>query len=208
MKKPIGIKLMNSLSSGQPKFQDNPVPGNRSARFFAWFAVVSALLVQGGCATLSKDECLRADWHRIGWEDGIKGYPFERIEDHRKACGEFGISPNPAPYRSGRNEGLMHYCTPSSGFEQGKSGATYHYVCPRELEADFMRGFRVGTQIHDLNQQIHQLEGKIKAKEKEQEKDKLSEDQRKNSRGNIHDLQRERNRLRTLRQTLELISVF
>lgn len=178
------------------------------ARAFVWIAVASGLLAQGGCATLSKDECLRADWQRIGWEDGIKGYPFERIENHRKACGEFGITPNPGPYRSGRNEGLTHYCTPSSGFEQGKSGASYHYVCPRELEADFMRGFRVGTQVHDLNQQIYQVDGKIKSKEKELEKDKLSEEQRKALRDRIRDLQRERNHLRSLRQTMELMTMF
>lgn len=174
----------------------------------SWLAVLSALLVQSGCATLSRDECFRADWYRIGREDGAKGYPGERIEDHRKACGEFGISPNPSAYRQGRGDGLMLYCTPSSGFEQGKSGASYRYVCPRELEANFMRGFRVGAQVHDLTQQIHQVDSKIRAKEKELEKDKLPEEQRRAIRDHIRDLQRERNSLRTLRQTVELMAIF
>jgi hypothetical protein len=179
-----------------------------SARFFSRFAVVSALLVQGGCATLSRDECIGADWYRVGREDGLRGYPYERIEDHRKACGEFGIKPDPAPYRIGRDDGLAHYCTPSSGYEQGKSGASYRYVCPRGVEAEFLRGFRVGAQVHDLTQQIHQVDGRIKAKEKDLEKDKLSDEQRKTLRERIHDLQRERNHLRTLRQTIELMAIF
>ena len=172
------------------------------------FAVLSALVLQSGCATLSRDECMGADLFRIGREDGIRGYAFERIEDHRKACGEFGVSPNLAAYRSGRDDGLVHYCTPSSGYEQGKSGASYHYVCPRELEAEFMRGFRTGTQVHDLTQQITQVDGKIKAKEKELEKDKLPEEQRRTLRDHLHDLEHERNNLRTLRQSIEVMAIF
>lgn len=172
------------------------------------FVILSALLIQSGCATLSKEECFRADWYRIGHGDGARGYPGERIEDHRKACGEFGISPNPGAYRQGRADGLMHYCTPSSGYEQGKAGASYHYVCPRELESGFMRGFRAGTQVHDLTQQIQQVDSKIKAKEKELEKDKQSDEQRKTLRERIRDLERERRSLRTLRQSIELITIY
>jgi hypothetical protein len=177
-------------------------------RTLFWLAILPTLVIQGGCATLSKDECIGADWYRIGREDGIQGYPGERIEDHRKACGEFGISPNLSAYRKGRDDGLVHYCTPSSGYEQGKSGASYRYVCPPELEANFMRGFRVGTQVHDLTQQIQQVDGKIKAKEKELEKDKLSDEQRRTIRDRIHELEHERGGLRTLRQSIELITIF
>ena len=179
-----------------------------SRRIIFLLTVLSVLLIQSGCATLSRDECIRADWNRIGRQDGADGYPFERIEEHRKACGEFGIGPNPAAYRQGRDQGLIFYCTPSNGYEQGKSGASYRYVCPHELEANFMRGFRVGTQVYDLSQQISQVDGKIRAKEKELEKDKLPEEQRKNLRDRIHDLERERNSLRTLRQTVELMAIF
>lgn len=179
-----------------------------AAKLFLWFAALSALVIQSGCATLSRDECLRADWVRLGREDGIRGYPGERIEDHRKACSEFGISPDPAAYRKGRANGLIHYCTLSSGYEQGKSGASYHYVCPRELEAEFMRGFRTGTQVHDLTQQITQVEGKIKAKEKELEKDKLPEEQRRTLRDRIRDLEHERNSLRSQRQRIEMMTIF
>ncbi|MFA7241880.1 MAG: DUF2799 domain-containing protein [Sulfuricellaceae bacterium] len=167
-----------------------------------------ALVIQSGCATLSREECLRADWARIGREDGVRGYPGERIEDHRKACGEFGVSPDPSAYRKGRADGLMHYCTLAGGYEQGKSGASYRYVCPRELEAEFMRGFRTGTQIYELNQQITQLDGKIKAKEKELEKDKLPEEQRRSLRDRIRDLERERNNLRSHRLSIERMTMF
>jgi hypothetical protein len=168
-----------------------------------WFAVLAALLIQSGCATLNRDECAHADWYRIGREDGAHGHTSDRIEDHRKACGEFGITPNSAAYRRGRDDGLNHYCTSSNGYEQGKSGATYRYVCPREREAEFMHGFRAGTQVHELNQKIQQVDSKIKAKEKELEKDKLSEEQRKNIRERIRDLERERNSLRSMRRSME-----
>jgi hypothetical protein len=69
---------------------------------------LSALMV--ACATLGKDECLRADWYAIGLEDGARGQPLERSGDHRRACAEHGVTPKIEPYLVGRNEGLKSYC--------------------------------------------------------------------------------------------------
>ena len=32
-----------------------------------------SLLLLGGCATMSEQECLVSDWRAIGYEDGVQG---------------------------------------------------------------------------------------------------------------------------------------
>ena len=63
------------------------------------FAVVTGVglalggLLLAGCATLSERECRDQDWYGIGADDGFDGAPASTIEDHRKACTEYGIEP-------------------------------------------------------------------------------------------------------------------
>ena len=93
-----------------------------------------ALVALGGCASLSEEECALSDWHTIGFEDGSRGYPAERIGDHRKACAKHGYVPDFAAWEAGRNEGLALYCQPARGFNLGSAGGQYQGVCPVDLE--------------------------------------------------------------------------
>ncbi len=170
----------------------------------ACWGVLLPLILLGGCSTLSKDECLRGDWRQYGYYDGTHGYPPGRIEEHREACAEHGVRPDPAAYAAGREAGLRLYCTPANGFERGKSGATYHGVCRPETEGGFLRAYRLGWQIHELSDKIRYLESQIRDKEKELEKDKLSDEQRRNIRERIRSLDREKSNLKGVRQGLEL----
>ena len=43
------------------------MPASRTASSAALLALLA------GCATLNKNECLRADWYAIGLEDGARG---------------------------------------------------------------------------------------------------------------------------------------
>ena len=54
-----------------------------------------------GCATLSKEECLKGEWRVIGYKDGVKGYQMERLEEHEEACKEYGIKPEITYYQAG-----------------------------------------------------------------------------------------------------------
>lgn len=180
--------------------------------------LVPLLLVAllGGCSTLSKDECLRGDWRQYGYYDGTQGYPASRLQDHREACAEHRVVPDPAAYAYGREAGLLEYCTPMNGYHQGKSGSSYHYVCRPDLEAGFLRNFRLGLQVHEMSEKIRRIESQIKDKEKDldkdndkkdkdKDKDKLSDEQRRRLRERIHDLEREKHTLQGMRQAVELM---
>lgn len=168
----------------------------------------AALILMSGCATLSRTECLSGDWEQLGHSDGSRGYRIDRIEEHREACKEYGVAPDIARYKDGREKGLLAYCTPANGYRQGKLGSTYRNVCSADLESGFMRNYHFGFQVYELTRQISEVESKIKAKERELEKADTPKDRRQYMREHIHDLEREKRNLQHLRQTAESMVVF
>jgi len=41
--------------------------------------LIPGILILAGCASLSKNQCLNADWYAVGLEDGAVGRPLERL---------------------------------------------------------------------------------------------------------------------------------
>jgi len=91
-----------------------------------------------GCSTLSKGECLSANWKNIGYGDGAQGYLAARISQHRSACAEYNVTPDLNAYTAGRNEGLAQYCTPANGYNTGFAGTSYNGVCSNHNEKEFV----------------------------------------------------------------------
>ena len=114
-----------------------------------WALALAFTLLVSGCSTLNEDECRSADWNGIGFLDGSRGLPPERLAKHRGACARVGISPDVEAYTAGRDLGLELYCTPSKGFTAGLTNV-YHDVCPRHLENDFLRAFEDGRKVRKL----------------------------------------------------------
>jgi hypothetical protein len=110
------------------------------------------LVLVGGCASLSEQECLLGDWRAIGFEDGTQGQPPTRIADHRDACARHGVSPNLDLWRLGYEEGLPLYCTRANGFRVGATGATYHGVCNGPGSGDFLKAMNDGGILYSLRQ--------------------------------------------------------
>jgi hypothetical protein len=125
----------------------------------------SLILVIGltGCATMNKSECLNADWHMIGMEDGSQGQAVSHIGKHRKACAEYNIRPDLAAYENGHAAGIRQFCTAANGFRMGKSGGYYSGVCPSDLEEDFMAGYDAGKQLHSANIAANQATSALKS---------------------------------------------
>merc|ERR1711916_171837 len=76
-------------------------------KFFVCATIIALLQ---GCASLSKEECLVADWQQIGFEDGSRGRDLLTLARHRKACAKAGITPDRAAYERGHRQGLLRYC--------------------------------------------------------------------------------------------------
>ena len=121
-----------------------------------------------GCATLSEEECLTADWHAIGYEDGANGERTTRVRSYREACAKYGVSPSLTDYRTGHKEGLITFCTASSGYNRAVNGNQYSGVCPDSLEPDFLEGYQFGREIYQVTSNIEYLERRQYNNEREQ----------------------------------------
>ena len=130
-------------------------------RFFTPLMLLVAAVVLSACATLSKEECLAADWYTIGVEDGSNGRDMSRIGAHRKACAEVGVQPDIGQYTQGREQGLLSFCTYERGYSEGKRGYSYKGACPSQLEPVFMQGYLAGERIYKVNQEIRRLESEL-----------------------------------------------
>jgi len=145
-----------------------------------------------GCASLSKNECLQADWYQLGYRDGSRGAPRSLFQKHYDACLEHAVYADREVYFNGREQGLAVYCTYDSGFNQGRAGNRYQHICPPELESGFMAGYRKGQEIYQYESQIASLEHRLRSiesqiqyKEKQLVSSDLSYDTRKKIRADI-----------------------
>ena len=124
--------------------------------------VLTAILL-GACATgMSRDECALADWQTIGYEDGLRGFPAERIGAHRVACAKHQVTPNLAAYSSGRERGLREFCQPKNGFRVGLYGGGYANVCSGPTEPAFVDSYRYGKQIHDARTELRTTNSRLR----------------------------------------------
>jgi len=140
------------------------------ARFGVWYvlpAMLVGLLILAGCASLSAEECLAADWYTIGVEDGSRGQSVSRVGAHRKACAEVGVQPDMARYNEGRAFGLQSFCTRERGYAEGENGRSYSGVCPPHLEPIFMQGYLAGQDRYRTKQDIRRLERELAAVQEE-----------------------------------------
>ena len=145
------------------------------------FILASITFFLSACSTMNKSECLNADWRTIGYGDGTRGYKASRIGDHRSACAEYGVKPDLNAYNSGRDQGLVQYCTPTTGYNRGLSGYRYNGVCSRHNERDFVEALNYGLAVYKevriLNNlkseykkeqnYIHKLEDELRFKEEQ-----------------------------------------
>jgi hypothetical protein len=131
-------------------------------------ALLAAACWLAACsATMSKDECRAVDWRTVGYEDGVAGHSGERIGQHRKACAEYGVTPDLDAYRAGRAEGLREYCQPHNGYRAGVSGAPYYDSCPSELAPAFVAAYQSGRELYVRERRVADADAAIAYRRRE-----------------------------------------
>lgn len=119
------------------------------------FAPLGLTFILAGCASMSADECLTADWQAIGYEDGARGAPVSAVSDRRKVCAKkAGVILDMNAYTIGREQGLIVYCQPSNGFAVGARGVRYNGVCRGEGELAFLDAYQEGAHLFSLEQAV------------------------------------------------------
>jgi hypothetical protein len=120
------------------------------------------LLALTACsATMNKDECRTVDWRTVGYEDGVAGRSADQIGLHRKACAEYGVTPDLDAYRAGRADGLREYCQPHNGYRAGATGAIYYDGCPAELAPAFVAAYESGRELYIRERRVADADDRI-----------------------------------------------
>src|SRR2546430_9365862 len=117
------------------------------------------ILILAGCASLSKNQCLKADWYAVGLFGSAVGRPLGGTGDHRRACAEYNVTPQTERYLGGRNEGLKTFCNYERGYSNGRAGYAYVPVCA--AESGFSAGYQRGRELHDLTQRLTEVRNHI-----------------------------------------------
>ena len=104
---------------------------------------------------------MSGNWSDIGYKDGRSGDDSSKLSEHRKACSEYHITPDPTQYNEGRQRGLLVYCTADNALQEGLSGNYYQGVCPGDSEPDFLNKYQQGQAIYNLQQEIRKHEDRI-----------------------------------------------
>jgi hypothetical protein len=133
----------------------------------ALLTVAATVLVGCSSNTLSKEECRTVDWRTIGYEDGVAGHSGERIGDHRRACAEYGVTPDLNAYRAGRADGLREYCQPHYGYRAGVTGAPYYDSCPPELAPAFVAAYQTGRELYVRERRVSDADAAIAYRRRE-----------------------------------------
>ena len=113
------------------------------------------------CVTEHKQTCAQRDWFELGRKDGLQGAPGDRLASYKQECrGDFSGGWETI-YLNGRNAGLVEYCSIENGFELGRMGLNYLYVCPTLTEPDFLAAYARGQRTRTLQLKRKDIEAQI-----------------------------------------------
>ena len=116
----------------------------------------------GGCASLSKNECLAANWEDIGVRDGANGAGEEQLIRHSTACAKVGVTPDREAWLRGRERGLERFCVPQRAYQRGESGYDFDVGICRVFDVDRLaQAYERGRDVHRLAGVIDSIDGEI-----------------------------------------------
>ena len=134
-------------------------------RRIATAVTATALLALGGCASLSKSQCLADDWETVGYRDGANGMSSSALMRHQNACVKHGVTPDREAYLRGWHDGVEQYCQPVNGFAVGEAGGGFSNVCPPRLQQAFHAAWQDGRRLYQARSELNALYRAIEQRE-------------------------------------------
>jgi len=158
-------------------------------------STITALLVGlglfDGCASISREDCMRGAWQNLGLEDGKSGATSDTLGRYHKDCAKYGVQINDAEYQEGRKKGLETYCRLPNAIDTGLQGKQYSRgVCPVEIDATFYQYNDAAYQVYDLKNKIRTLDNSIESKNSD-----ISQNINKLNNNNSYDIQKKNTEL-------------
>jgi hypothetical protein len=146
-------------------------------------AALALLGTLSGCASISKSECLSANWEDVGVRDGANGQPEEYLIQHSKACAKVNVVPDRGAWQHGRARGLERFCVPQRAYRAGESGGSFDAAqCvnfdQERLQDAWSKGHevnRLSTALGSMDTEIRNIRAELERKDLEQkERERLA----------------------------------
>lgn len=116
-------------------------------------AAAACVVLTSGCATLTQEQCQRISPQQQGLQDGLHGVPSQQVDELIGTCQARGtiadVSQFKNEYLKAYQTGLKDYCQPSNAERVGLLGEPYHGVCPKEVEAPFLKEYLYALKQHN-----------------------------------------------------------
>lgn len=144
---------------------------------------LALLCTLGGCASLSKDECLSANWEDIGVRDGASGQPEEYLIQHSTACAKVNVVPDRGAWVHGREKGLERFCMPHRMYNIGEYGGGFDVAICRNFDQErLIDAYEMGREVHrradtlgNIDVELRDIRTRLENKELEQkERERLA----------------------------------
>lgn len=143
-------------------------------------AALALLGTVSGCASLSKNECLSADWEDVGVRDGANGRPEEYLIQHAKACSKVSVVPDRGAWQHGRERGLERYCVVRNAYQSGEYGNGFDVgQCANFDQERLTDAWRKGREVHRTAGVIDSIEGEMRDVRTALEAEELEKKERK-----------------------------
>lgn len=113
------------------------------SKIFILLLVASSLLACGG--NIKESNCTGNNWASVGYDTAKKGKSIRSFDEYTKACGANLSAGAKDAYIDGYTKGIIEYCTYDNGYKIGSANATIPDVCPYELRAEFIKGYKQGN---------------------------------------------------------------
>lgn len=127
--------------------------------------LVFVVALLAGCASMSEEECLTADWYERGALDGRHGQSTAILEKHREACAKVQVIPDDTLYQKGHAVGLRQFCQPENAASAGHRGYQYHGICPADLHQAFLQRYRPAFRVHQARSKVNSLNNSVNSKD-------------------------------------------
>ena len=121
---------------------------------------LSCMVLLNGCAIMSKNECLNANWEFIGQRDGVAGAG-SLAQQRGKVCAKHNVVINRSLYAEGYKKGVKTYCNPQAVFEYALHGQGDYQSCPLEIHNELRPYYQAAKNYYDAKANMEAIEYRI-----------------------------------------------